>query len=68
MRKVKIAAIQMACGTTRKENIENLDRLVRKAAEAGANIVVTQELFETPYFCKLEKIGELLAGKTGRKK
>jgi len=63
MRKVKIAAIQMACGTTRKENIENLDRLVRKAAEAGANIVVTQELFETPYFCKLEKLENYLLAK-----
>lgn len=63
MKKVKFAVIQMACQETRKENIEKLDGLVRQAAKAGANIVVTQELFETPYFCKREKLEYYLLAK-----
>ena len=33
-------------------NIQNADRLVREAAERGANIVLLPELFEMPYFCQ----------------
>ena len=31
------------------------DELVRKAAAEGANIILLQELFETPYFCQKQK-------------
>ncbi len=31
------------------------DALVREAAAEGANIILLQELFETPYFCQLQK-------------
>lgn len=55
MRKVVVAAIQMSCSNDINKNIENADRLVRKAAEQGSNIILTQELFETPYFCQREK-------------
>ncbi len=54
MRNIKIAAIQMSCNTVRAENMEKADSLVRKAAEAGANLILLQELFETPYFCQVE--------------
>ena len=50
--KVTVAATQMACGWNRDENIANAERLVRQAAGRGANVVLIQELFETPYFCK----------------
>jgi N-carbamoylputrescine amidase len=50
--KVTIAATQMACGWDREANIARAERLVRDAAARGANIVLLQELFETPYFCK----------------
>ena len=50
--KVTVAATQMACTRDRDANIANAERLVRAAAARGANVVLIQELFETPYFCK----------------
>lgn len=52
MRNVTVAATQMACTWDTDENIATADRLVREAAAAGADIVLVQELFETPYFCQ----------------
>ena len=52
---VTVAAIQMACGTNRDDNIARADDLVRRAASDGAQIILLQELFETPYFCQTEK-------------
>jgi N-carbamoylputrescine amidase len=50
--KVTVAATQMACSWDRDENIARAERLVGEAAGRGANVVLIQELFETPYFCK----------------
>ena len=55
MRTIKVAATQMSCSVNPEENLEKADRLVRKAAEQGAQIILLQELFETPYFCQKEK-------------
>lgn len=55
MREIKVAATQMECTWNRRETLERADRLVRKAADSGANIILLQELFETPYFCQLQK-------------
>ncbi len=55
MRKVKVAATQMATSWNREDNLMKAERLVRKAAQEGANIILLQELFETPYFCQKEK-------------
>lgn len=55
MRKVKVAATQMSCSSDIDENIARADGLVRKAAAEGAQIILLQELFETPYFCQKEK-------------
>ena len=52
MRNVKVAVTQMACSKEHSENIEKAENLVRKAADQGANVILLQELFETPYFCK----------------
>ncbi len=41
----------MACTWETDENIANAERLVRQAAEKGAQFILIQELFETPYFC-----------------
>ena len=49
---VVVAATQFACTEDRRENLATAERLVRAAAARGANIVLIQELFETPYFCK----------------
>lgn len=55
MRKVIVAATQMSCSCNTDENIAKADMLVREAAGRGANIILLQELFETPYFCQKEK-------------
>ena len=53
MRTVTVATTQMACGWDKQQNIDTATELVTKAAKAGANIVLLQELFEAPYFCQV---------------
>lgn len=55
MRKVKVAATQMSCSWNGEEVLDKAEKLVREAAEEGANIILLQELFETPYFCQKQK-------------
>jgi N-carbamoylputrescine amidase len=50
--RVKVAAIQMAVGEDEADNIAKALRQVTSAADAGAQIILLQELFSTPYFCK----------------
>jgi len=50
-REVKLAAAQFACTWDVVENVATAERMVREAAARGAQIVLLQELFETPYFC-----------------
>jgi N-carbamoylputrescine amidase len=52
MKTVTIAATQMTCSWDREANLAKAEKLVREAAKRGANIVLLQELFETPYFCQ----------------
>ena len=52
MRTVTFAATQFACTWDRRANVAKAAELVRAAAAKGANVVVLQELFETPYFCQ----------------
>jgi N-carbamoylputrescine amidase len=52
MRNVTVAATQMECGPDASANIARAEKLVRQAAAAGAQIILLQELFETPYFCQ----------------
>lgn len=60
-RKVTVAATQMACSWDIDANLAKAESLVRKAADSGANIILIQELFAAPYFCKdqLEKYFDL---------
>ena len=51
MRKVTVAATQMVCSRDRDANIRRAEALVRRAAQQGGQIILLQELFETPYFC-----------------
>lgn len=52
MRTVTFAATQFACTWDRRANVAKAAELVRAAAAKGANVVLLQELFETPYFCQ----------------
>jgi N-carbamoylputrescine amidase len=51
---VKVAAVQCALGGTRESNVARVEELVREAAAAGAQVILPPELFEGPYFCKVE--------------
>lgn len=51
MRSVTVAVTQFACGWDLPANADRAEALVRKAAGQGAQIVLVQELFATPYFC-----------------
>ena len=52
MRKVGFGTTQFACSWDRAANIARAKELVRGAAAKGANVILLQELFETPYFCQ----------------
>jgi len=49
---VTFAATQFACSEDATENLARAEHLVREAAGRGAQVILLQELFETPYFCK----------------
>jgi len=49
---VTFAATQFACSKNAAANLDRAEQLVREAAGRGAQVILLQELFETPYFCK----------------
>lgn len=42
----------MKCSDDRSVNVDQAEKLIRESARLGSNIVLIQELFEGPYFCK----------------
>lgn len=48
---VTVAATQMACSWDLAGNLDRAEALVRDAASQGAQVILLQELFATPYFC-----------------
>jgi len=54
-RTVTVAATQFAADAEAARNLDTAERLVRDAAGKGAQVILLQELFETPYFCKDQK-------------
>jgi N-carbamoylputrescine amidase len=50
----RLALLQSGTFATKSEAFDHHEQLIRRAAAEGANIVATQELFLTPYFCTLE--------------
>jgi N-carbamoylputrescine amidase len=51
---VRVGLTQMACGRDAAANLKRQLGLVERAVKAGANIVCTQELFRSQYFCQVE--------------
>ena len=54
MRKVSVATTQFACSWDLPANQDRAETLIRQAAAQGAQIILIQELFATPYFCITE--------------
>ena len=52
-RDVQIGLIQMTCSADRQANIEKTFSNIENLAQSGAQIICTQELFQTPYFCQV---------------
>lgn len=52
MREVTFAATQFAVTPDRAANVARAERMVREAAQQGANVILLQELFESLYFCQ----------------
>jgi N-carbamoylputrescine amidase len=53
-RKIEVAVLQCALGGARERNVARIEELVVEAAARGANVILPPELFEGPYFCKVE--------------
>ena len=51
MSEICVAATQMHCDWDIKANVQRAEKLIRQAASQGAQVILIQELFETPYFC-----------------
>ena len=49
--KVKVAATQMSCSWELDQNISKAKNIIVQSAKKGANIILLQELFQSPYFC-----------------
>ena len=52
---VKVGLTQMSCGEDPAENLRQQVRLTERAMKGGAEIVCTQELFRSQYFCQVEE-------------
>jgi N-carbamoylputrescine amidase len=51
MRQITLAAPQFACSWDLPANADQAETMVRAAAGQGAQVILIQELFATPYFC-----------------
>src|SRR5258705_1478154 len=66
---VKLGLIQTACSANPDANLKKTLAAVERAAKSGANIICTQELFRSQYFCQSEnhdyfKLAEKIPGPT----
>jgi N-carbamoylputrescine amidase len=57
MTEIIVAAIQLAFGDEIDANIAKVAARVREAAAKGAQVILPPELFEGPYFCRVEDEG-----------
>ena len=54
---MKIGIIQQSCTDNLQENLQKLSHSIEQLAGQGAQLVVLQELHNTPYFCQVESTG-----------
>ena len=51
---ITVAVLQCPLGDDVATNVARVEKHVRAAASAGANVILPSELFEGPYFCQTE--------------
>ncbi|MDK9761879.1 N-carbamoylputrescine amidase [Vibrio sp. D420a] len=54
-RVVKFAALQLTKSWDLEDNLNKAKQAIREAASNGANVILPQELFAAPYFCKKQE-------------
>ena len=54
---MRIGIIQQSCSESIAENRKKLAASIAKLAKQGAELVVLQELHDSPYFCQTEDVG-----------
>ncbi|HCZ9304810.1 MULTISPECIES: N-carbamoylputrescine amidase [Vibrio] len=52
---VKFAALQLTKSWNLEDNLAKAKKAIREAAQNGANVILPQELFAAPYFCKKQE-------------
>lgn len=52
--KFQVGIVQMSCSADPEANLEKMIARIKEAAERGAQVICTQELFRSQYFCQLE--------------
>jgi N-carbamoylputrescine amidase len=52
---VKFAALQLTKSWDLEDNLKKAKKAIREAAQNGANVILPQELFAAPYFCKKQE-------------
>jgi N-carbamoylputrescine amidase len=57
MTEITVAALQLALPGPEADNIAQVSEWVREAAARGAKVILPPELFEGPYFCRVEDEG-----------
>lgn len=69
---MKISLLQMSCSNDKEKNVEKAISYVKKASEAGSDIICLQELFSTIYFAytqdpKYFELAEKIPGETTKR-
>lgn len=55
-RKIRVGIVQLSCTNDIKDNMRKLYEGISAVAHKGAELVVLQELHNTPYFCQTENV------------
>ncbi|MBX2871619.1 MAG: carbon-nitrogen hydrolase [Saprospiraceae bacterium] len=55
---IRVGLVQHKCGTQKSANISDSLSGIAEAAEAGAELVVLQELHCSPYICQVEEVAQ----------
>jgi N-carbamoylputrescine amidase len=63
-RSVTVAATQFACDWDLPANLHRAEQMVRQAHAKGAQVILLQELFATPYFCIEQDVRHLELAQT----
>lgn len=57
MTTITASVLQHTCTANKQDNLDKLTRLIKDASNKGSNLIVLQELHNTPYFCQTEDVG-----------